>query len=220
MYYMRRRWNLQRRSWREKCRMSSRSTQLLHFFDYQRWQNCGYQRMLGWGSSTSYRNEGVYPHFWSRKCKLFYQKKSFKKNIKLLQIEGEYCFCDYDECNKYRCNAEFCSCGFSDPMHCKNITEGIKVLVLVKNYYLQCFIAIKDPTSNVELVLVQVAKMGRMLNWKNVNMVKAVVYTVESKPRIVMKWKSWDNVEMYSMEQSWKAVLTSKDLLVPIFKYT
>ena len=40
----------------------------------------------------------------------------------------------------------------------------IKVLVLVKNYYIQWFIAIQDPTSNVELVLVQVAKMGKMLN--------------------------------------------------------
>lgn len=79
-------------------------------------------------------------------------------------INGEYCFCDYDECNSHRCNSEFCSCAFSDPMHCKNITEGIKVLVLVKNYYIQWFIAIQDPTSNVELVLVQVAKMGKMLN--------------------------------------------------------
>ena len=39
-------------------------------------------------------------------------------------INGEYCFCDYDECNSHRCNSEFCSCAFSDPMHCKNITEG------------------------------------------------------------------------------------------------
>ena len=41
-----------------------------------------------------------------------------------LQLDGEYCFCDFDECNAHRCNTDFCSCGFSDPMHCRNITEG------------------------------------------------------------------------------------------------
>jgi len=39
-------------------------------------------------------------------------------------LDGEYCFCDFDECNAHRCNTDFCSCGFSDPMHCRNITEG------------------------------------------------------------------------------------------------
>ena len=42
------------------------------------------------------------------------------------EINDEYCFCDTDECNSHRCEMEFCSCAFSDPEMCRNITERNK----------------------------------------------------------------------------------------------
>ena len=39
------------------------------------------------------------------------------------EINEEVCFCDTDECNSHRCGSEFCSCPFSDPYNCRNITE-------------------------------------------------------------------------------------------------
>ena len=47
-------------------------------------------------------------------------------------ISDEVCFCDYDLCNERRCETEFCSCAFSDPYNCRNITERKKYLRLSK----------------------------------------------------------------------------------------
>ena len=79
------------------------------------------------------------------------------------EINDEYCFCDTDECNSHRCEMEFCSCAFSDPEICRNITERNKSskISFPWNWW---FLSLQKVTSNVEVVLVKDVKMVPMLH--------------------------------------------------------
>ena len=43
----------------------------------------------------------------------------------MFQLDDEVCFCDQDECNKNRCDDQYCDCPFSNPDECIDIPDGM-----------------------------------------------------------------------------------------------